>query len=62
MKNTLSESLLLPKVIFDTSGLGNLYQAVPFEEKKEIVRQCILHAPGKPVFDSAAFQVWKVLL
>jgi D-threo-aldose 1-dehydrogenase len=53
MGNALFESLSLPKVIFGTSGLGNLYQAVPFEEKKEIVRQCILHSPGRPVFDSA---------
>lgn len=53
MVNAPSESLSLPKVIFGTSGLGNLYQAVPFEEKKEIVRQCLLHSPGKPVFDSA---------
>lgn len=53
MDNALSASLLLPKIIFGTSGLGNLYQAVPYEEKKEIVRQCILHSAGKPVFDSA---------
>jgi len=53
MDNAISESLSLPKVIFGTSGLGNLYQAVPFEEKKEIVRQCLLHSAGKPVFDSA---------
>jgi len=53
MDNALSESLSLPKVIFGTSGLGNLYQAVPFEEKKEIVHQCLLHSEGKPVFDSA---------
>jgi D-threo-aldose 1-dehydrogenase len=53
MDVALSESLSLPKVIFGTSGLGNLYQAVPFEEKKEIIRQCLLHSAGKPVFDSA---------
>lgn len=53
MDNAPSASLSLPKVIFGTSGLGNLYQAVPYPEKKEIVRQCILHSAGKPVFDSA---------
>jgi D-threo-aldose 1-dehydrogenase len=53
MDNAPSESLSLPKVIFGTSGLGNLYQAVPFGEKKEIVRQCLLHSAGTPVFDSA---------
>jgi D-threo-aldose 1-dehydrogenase len=46
-------NLTLPKVIFGTSGLGNLYQAVPFAEKMEIVRQCLIHSPGKAVFDSA---------
>lgn len=53
MDNASSESLVLPKMIFGTSGLGNLYQAVPFEEKKEIVRQCLMHSAGTPVFDSA---------
>jgi D-threo-aldose 1-dehydrogenase len=43
----------LPPVIFGTSGLGNLYEAVPVETKQEIIRQCVLHAPGKPVFDTA---------
>jgi D-threo-aldose 1-dehydrogenase len=53
MDKASSDRLSLPKVIFGTSGLGNLYQAVPFPEKKEIVHQCLLHSAGKPVFDSA---------
>lgn len=43
----------LPPVIFGTSGLGNLYIELPLEEKLAIVRECIKHAPGKPVFDTA---------
>jgi len=43
----------LPKVIFGTSGLGNLYVAQPDEVKLSIVSACIKHS-GKPaVFDSA---------
>jgi D-threo-aldose 1-dehydrogenase len=44
---------LLPKVIFGTSGLGNLYVAHSEDEKLAIVAECIKHS-GKPVvFDSA---------
>jgi D-threo-aldose 1-dehydrogenase len=43
----------LPPVIFGTTGLGNLYESVPYETKLEIVRQSLLHSPGIPVFDSA---------
>lgn len=43
----------LPPVIFGTTGLGNLYEAVPYETKLEIVRQSLVHSPGIPVFDSA---------
>jgi D-threo-aldose 1-dehydrogenase len=43
----------LPKVVFGTSGLGNLYVALNDAEKCAIVKECILHS-GKPaVFDSA---------
>lgn len=44
---------LLPPVVFGTSGLGNLYVNVPFEDKLEIVRACVEHTPGKVVFDTA---------
>jgi len=43
----------LPPVIFGTSGLGNLYEAVPYETKLEIIRQSVTHAPGLPMFDTA---------
>lgn len=43
----------LPPVIFGTSGLGNLYEAVPYETKLEIIRQCVQHAPARPMFDTA---------
>lgn len=56
MKHTnTKENLLsqLPAIIFGTSGLGNLYVELPFEEKLAIVRECVKHAPGKVVFDTA---------
>jgi len=43
----------IPPIVFGTSGLGNLYVELPFEEKLAIVRECVKHAPGKAVFDTA---------
>lgn len=43
----------LPQVIFGTSSLGNLYQAIPYETKLSIVKECIDNSPGIPMFDSA---------
>lgn len=43
----------IPPVIFGTSGLGNIYEALPYERKLAIVEQCIKNSPGIPVFDSA---------
>jgi len=44
----------IPAVIFGTSTLGNLYEALPFEVKLSIVRECIQHAPdGIAMFDTA---------
>jgi D-threo-aldose 1-dehydrogenase len=43
----------LPKVIFGTSGLGNLYVAQPYEDKLKIVGECIKHSAKPAVFDSA---------
>ncbi len=51
MSNT--SHLALPPIVFGTSSLGNLYQAMPFETKLEIIKQSIDHTPGIPVFDSA---------
>ena len=43
----------LPLVIFGTSGLGNLFVVLPEEVKMEIVKQCLIHSPGRIIFDSA---------
>ncbi len=45
--------LQLPRIIFGTSGLGNLFVALPDEEKSEIVKQCFRWSDGPVVFDSA---------
>ena len=49
----MNTEILWPNVVFGTSGLGNLYQAVPFETKRAIVNECILHAQKPVFFDSA---------
>jgi D-threo-aldose 1-dehydrogenase len=46
-------ALQLPKVVFGTSGLGNLFTALPFETKLEIVREIFAHSTDPVVFDSA---------
>jgi D-threo-aldose 1-dehydrogenase len=43
----------LPKVIFGTSGLGNLYVALSDADKCAIVKECIQHSTIPAVFDSA---------
>lgn len=43
----------LPSVVFGTSGLGNIYQVIPYETKLAIVRECVENAHGIPLFDSA---------
>ncbi|PRD48378.1 aldo/keto reductase [Sphingobacterium haloxyli] len=50
---SLNLSNRLPPVVFGTSGLGNLYVELPFDEKVAIVRECVKYAPGKAVFDTA---------
>ncbi|CAF1247823.1 unnamed protein product [Rotaria sordida] len=51
----MSQRITLPKVIFGTSGLGNLYVALEDKIKLEIVTACIQYSSGqKPVvFDCA---------
>lgn len=46
-------AIKLPPVIFGTSGLGNLYEVVPYKTKLEIIRQSVTNAPAIPVFDTA---------
>ncbi|MFB6456906.1 aldo/keto reductase [Chitinophaga sp. Hz27] len=47
------KNMVLPKVIFGTSGLGNLYVALPEAIKLAIVDECIKCSPGQVVFDTA---------
>jgi D-threo-aldose 1-dehydrogenase len=47
------KDLILPQIIFGTSGLGNLYVALPHEVKCQIVNQSIQHSQKPAVFDSA---------
>ncbi|MFL9484350.1 aldo/keto reductase [Chitinophagaceae bacterium LWZ2-11] len=46
-------NIRLPKIIFGTSALGNLYTALSFEEKKAIVNECMQYSEKLVVFDSA---------
>jgi D-threo-aldose 1-dehydrogenase len=43
----------LPKVIFGTSGLGNLYVALDDTDKCAIVKECVQYSQKPVVFDSA---------
>ncbi|SDE06048.1 D-threo-aldose 1-dehydrogenase [Mucilaginibacter pineti] len=47
------KNILLPRVIFGTSALGNLYVALNDNEKLAIVKECITHSSVPVVFDSA---------
>jgi D-threo-aldose 1-dehydrogenase len=46
MNTTITVSL--PRVIFGTSALGNLYVALADADKCAIVKECVLHS-AKPV-------------
>lgn len=43
----------LPRIIFGTSGLGNLYEATDQAAKCDIVQECVNNSKGAVVFDSA---------
>lgn len=43
----------LPKVIFGTSSLGNLFVALDDSIKHDVIAECVKHSAGKVVFDSA---------
>src|SRR5579863_3198620 len=45
--------LLIPPVIFGTSCLGNLYEAISDKQKTAILEEILLHSPGPAVLDSA---------
>lgn len=53
MTNIHQTQTVLPKVIFGTSALGNLYTALDYKDKLAIVAECIRHSPKPVVFDSA---------
>ncbi|MBC8033001.1 MAG: aldo/keto reductase [Chitinophagaceae bacterium] len=46
-------ALKLPPVIYGTSGLGNIYEAISYDTKLAIVKECVDHSSGIPVFDTA---------
>ena len=50
---SVNQKIKLPKVIFGTSALGNLYIEQPESVKTKIVSECFEHAPYPVVFDSA---------
>ncbi|MEO0793641.1 MAG: aldo/keto reductase [Verrucomicrobiota bacterium] len=43
----------IPKIVYGSSALGNLYEAVPYEKKRLIVEQWLRHQPNLAVIDSA---------
>ena len=49
----MSSKLKAPKIILGTSNLGNLYQALPYEQKLGIVKAGVKDNPAMPVFDTA---------
>jgi D-threo-aldose 1-dehydrogenase len=48
-----SDNSEMPKIIFGTSGLGNLFVALDDHIKHDIIAECVKHSSGKVVFDSA---------
>ena len=54
MTTSLNQSSIdLPKIVFGTSSLGNLFVALSDTVKRDIIAECVKHSPGKVVFDSA---------
>ncbi|HTN21437.1 MAG TPA: aldo/keto reductase [Pelobium sp.] len=49
----MSSTIKAPKIILGTSNLGNLYQALPYEQKLGIVSAGVKQNPAMPVFDTA---------
>lgn len=55
-ENNQNENLMqlnLPRVIFGTSGLGNLFVALEEQAKLDIINECVRLSNGNVVFDSA---------
>jgi D-threo-aldose 1-dehydrogenase len=53
IRDERSMGLNLPRVIFGTSGLGNLFVALDEQSKCDIISECIRSSDGPIVFDSA---------
>jgi D-threo-aldose 1-dehydrogenase len=54
LKRSLGKTgIEIPPVIFGTSALGNLYEALEDHVKLDIVRECLNHVEAPVVFDSA---------
>ncbi len=49
----MSEKFIMPRVVFGTSTMGNLYNIVPYEKKLAVIEQIFKHAPRPVMFDSA---------
>ncbi|MEO0796725.1 MAG: aldo/keto reductase [Verrucomicrobiota bacterium] len=45
--------LEIPKIVFGSSSLGNLYEVVPYERKLATIENCIRHQSPLTVIDSA---------
>ena len=45
--------LLVPPIVFGTSCLGNLYEALPWPTKRGLLQQALAHVPAPVAFDSA---------
>jgi len=52
-KENTPTNIALPKVIFGTSALGNLYEEISVDIKTKIISECLQHAQLPVVFDSA---------
>lgn len=54
MSNTIDHSTPdIPKIVFGTGSLGNLFVALDEDVKRDIIAECVKHSTGKVVFDSA---------
>lgn len=47
------DKLIIPDVVFGTSGLGNLYVALPESQKEDIILESVMHGSRPVVFDTA---------
>lgn len=45
--------LLMPRVMFGSSDLGNIYREIPFEQKRSVIQKCLELTSPHTVFDSA---------